>query len=222
MSARSFRSIQADPENWQSQLDYWIYLTEVFSGTPTPYPRGRASLSDDGWMGGANFGLESVPPAAALPSRPSVRFFHIDAYPGGRTPTPPAQYDWSRENESRLSQEDQKQAVNKLRKQFYNPHISNIIRRLGSSKSRSGDSGVSLQDEDGKRCAICLEDFESKQFVTVTPCNHMFHEHCIVPWVKSNGNCPVCRFVIAEQNVPRQRSSGSVATSRRGANPLRI
>lgn len=50
------------------------------------------------------------------------------------------------------------------------------------------------KDEDGKSCTICLEEFEPREEVTVTPCNHMFHEDCITPWVKSNGQCPVCRY----------------------------
>ena len=54
-------------------------------------------------------------------------------------------------------------------------------------------------DEDGKNCAICLEEFEPRQMVMLTPCNHMFHEECIVPWVKSHGQCPVCRFAICER-----------------------
>ncbi|TKY66739.1 E3 ubiquitin-protein ligase RNF38/44 [Spatholobus suberectus] len=55
------------------------------------------------------------------------------------------------------------------------------------------------KDEDGKRCAICLEDFESNEEVMLTPCKHMFHEDCIVPWLTSKGQCPVCRFVICER-----------------------
>lgn len=54
-------------------------------------------------------------------------------------------------------------------------------------------------DEEGKRCAVCLEDFKGGEEVMLTPCDHMFHEDCIVPWVKSHGQCPVCRSVFCER-----------------------
>ncbi|KAJ6723552.1 ANAPHASE-PROMOTING COMPLEX SUBUNIT 11 RING-H2 FINGER PROTEIN [Salix koriyanagi] len=57
---------------------------------------------------------------------------------------------------------------------------------------------ASETEDDGQRCAVCLEDFEPRESVMLTPCNHMFHEECIVPWVKSNGKCPVCRFVLCD------------------------
>ncbi|KAI3795156.1 hypothetical protein L1987_37805 [Smallanthus sonchifolius] len=65
---------------------------------------------------------------------------------------------------------------------------------FASPRAKSGDI------EDGKSCVVCLDDFEPREMVTLTPCNHMFHENCIVPWVKSHGQCPVCRFVISEHN----------------------
>ncbi|XP_051114831.1 uncharacterized protein LOC127240295 [Andrographis paniculata] len=197
-------------ENWQSEQeeDFWIYLPDdVFPEiSPLNYGgRGRTSLLDREWMRRSSYAFPSIPPA---PPRPyPVRLLLIDAYPGARssTPPPPASYEWSRDNESRLSQEDQKQAISKLRKQLYSPHISNIIRRLGGGATSS-------QDDDGKTCAVCQDDFETKQFVTVTPCNHMFHEECIVPWVKSQGTCPVCRFAIADNH---RRSGTTTATARR-------
>ncbi|KAI3465859.1 hypothetical protein Pfo_022522 [Paulownia fortunei] len=207
------------PENWQSGQDYWIYLpTNLSDFVPARSlnPRGQTR---DPWLlfeersVGPNYGLASF--RAAAPPRPSVPLLLIDDYdthPRARRPvpdTPPRYYEpWynllqeeeqsrrSPEEQSRLSPEEQKQALNKLRKQLYSPHISNIIKRL-STKSTGSYTGSSVQDDDGTRCAVCLEDFETKQFVTVTPCNHMFHEDCIVPWVKSQGKCPVCRFVIA-------------------------
>lgn len=161
----------------------------------------------------------SFPPAQI--SRPSAPLLYFDDTYHGRPDSPPPYHQpWNERGssgeESRLSPEEQKQAVNKLRKQLYSPHINSIIRRLGtkSSGSSSPGPGGSLQDDDaGKRCAVCLEDFETKQFVTTTPCNHMFHEECIVPWVKSQGKCPVCRFVIAEKSPP-QWSRNNVASSR--------
>ncbi|KAK6141250.1 hypothetical protein DH2020_025005 [Rehmannia glutinosa] len=198
----SSRNNRPPSENWQSGHEYWIYLpTNYYSPSGTSLnPRG--GTRDPWWLfeerstRGPNYGLASFPSAA--PARPSLPLFLIDDYvPTPMTQTPPTYYiprysPASAEEESRLSPEMQKQAVNKLRKQLYSPHINNIIKRLGTKST--GNSSV--QDDDGKRCAVCLEDFESKQFVTLTPCNHMFHEDCIVPWVKSQGKCPVCRFII--------------------------
>ncbi|CAJ2674489.1 unnamed protein product [Trifolium pratense] len=52
------------------------------------------------------------------------------------------------------------------------------------------------------QCAICLEEFcnESKPKIVRTKCMHVFHEHCIVRWLKQCGItsrlylCPLCRF----------------------------
>lgn len=63
-------------------------------------------------------------------------------------------------------------------------------------------------DEDIKRCSVCLEDFEPKEEVMMTPCDHMFHEECIVPWAKSHGQCPVCRHTLFDQ-LPSNISGNS-------------
>ena len=50
-----------------------------------------------------------------------------------------------------------------------------------------------------KDCAICKEQFSLKTedpdelMVVTLPCQHIFHEPCITPWLKSSGTCPVCR-----------------------------
>ncbi|KAM7503297.1 hypothetical protein LguiB_002201 [Lonicera macranthoides] len=118
------------------------------------------------------------------------------------------------QEDSLLTQHEQTNALNKLKKEIYNPTPKRMIQRINlyyrdnAAGTRSNDKQKEL-DDDGKRCAICLDDFEPKQAVTLTPCDHMFHEECIVPWVKSHGQCPVCRFVISEQ--VRQRAVTSNA-----------
>ncbi|PPQ63841.1 hypothetical protein CVT24_009791 [Panaeolus cyanescens] len=68
-------------------------------------------------------------------------------------------------------------------------------------------------------CAVCKDQFKLQtddpdELVVVTlPCKHPFHQPCIVPWLKSSGTCPVCRFQLVaqpEQHPPaRQSVSGN-------------
>lgn len=52
-----------------------------------------------------------------------------------------------------------------------------------------------------KDCAVCKDQFTletddpDEQIVITLPCNHPFHSSCILPWLKSSGTCPVCRYV---------------------------
>ncbi|KAG9013413.1 hypothetical protein FRB94_002941 [Tulasnella sp. JGI-2019a] len=62
-----------------------------------------------------------------------------------------------------------------------------------------------------KECAVCKDTFaptteDGEEVIAVTlPCSpnpkyqHTFHEDCIVPWLKQNGTCPVCRFQLVPQ-----------------------
>ncbi|KAG7099722.1 hypothetical protein E1B28_001539 [Marasmius oreades] len=64
-----------------------------------------------------------------------------------------------------------------------------------------------------KDCAVCKEQFRletedpGEQVVVTLPCKHPFHESCILPWLKSSGTCPVCRY----QLVPQPGQHGSSA-----------
>ncbi|KAI0348286.1 hypothetical protein BDW22DRAFT_1480109 [Trametopsis cervina] len=56
-----------------------------------------------------------------------------------------------------------------------------------------------------KDCAVCKDQFQlgtedpDEQVVVTLPCKHPFHEPCIVPWLKSSGTCPVCRYQLVPQ-----------------------
>ena len=52
---------------------------------------------------------------------------------------------------------------------------------------------------------MCKEQFSlttedpDEQVVVTLPCKHPFHEGCIMPWLKSSGTCPVCRYVLTSE-----------------------
>ncbi|XP_019051417.1 PREDICTED: E3 ubiquitin-protein ligase SDIR1-like isoform X2 [Nelumbo nucifera] len=117
--------------------------------------------------------------------------------------TPPQEY-------SRLTQEEKKKVVEKLRKEVYNPPRKTKPQLYYRNKS---SISTELEEEDGeaKGCSICLEDFVLHEQVLITPCNHMFHGDCILPWVKSQGQCPVCRFMLYE---PRRSTALPIINSR--------
>ncbi|KRX07746.1 hypothetical protein PPERSA_07496 [Pseudocohnilembus persalinus] len=49
--------------------------------------------------------------------------------------------------------------------------------------------------EGEKICSICMNDYDSQEFVTILPCNtkHHFHYSCIIKWFKTSFTCPLCR-----------------------------
>ncbi|XP_024988679.1 uncharacterized protein LOC112523346 [Cynara cardunculus var. scolymus] len=116
----------------------------------------------------------------------------------------------SRQANYGLTLNEQRKAFEKLKKEIYNPIPKKLIRRLGkfyrqnAARNASGSGGQETEkeveeEEEDEKCVICLEEFEAKAVVMVTACNHMFHEDCIVPWVKSHGQCPVCRSSFYEE-----------------------
>ncbi|KAI8068229.1 hypothetical protein BC940DRAFT_238260 [Gongronella butleri] len=40
-------------------------------------------------------------------------------------------------------------------------------------------------------CSVCKDEFNAAEIVTELPCQHIFHDDCIKPWLKVNGTCPV-------------------------------
>ncbi|KAI3890139.1 hypothetical protein MKX03_020040 [Papaver bracteatum] len=44
-----------------------------------------------------------------------------------------------------------------------------------------------------KECAICLTKFRGKDKLTLLPCKHVYHPHCIGTWFISKITCPLCR-----------------------------
>lgn len=59
---------------------------------------------------------------------------------------------------------------------------------------------------DGKaECTICIDDMKLGDEVTVLPCNHWFHEECVVLWLKEHNTCPICRAPIEKRDANENR-----------------
>ena len=43
-------------------------------------------------------------------------------------------------------------------------------------------------------CSVCKEDFFIGNKMMDLPCNHYFHEECLMPWLNQHDSCPICRF----------------------------
>ncbi|XP_021864676.2 E3 ubiquitin-protein ligase ATL31 [Spinacia oleracea] len=55
-------------------------------------------------------------------------------------------------------------------------------------------------------CAICINEFTDHERLVLLPkCNHVFHPHCLSPWLASHVTCPVCRANL-ETQVPDRRT----------------
>ncbi|XP_006398553.2 E3 ubiquitin-protein ligase Praja-2 [Eutrema salsugineum] len=46
----------------------------------------------------------------------------------------------------------------------------------------------------GLICAVCKELFTLGSETTQLPCLHLYHAHCILPWLSSRNSCPLCRY----------------------------
>lgn len=71
------------------------------------------------------------------------------------------------------------------------------------------------------KCTICIEDFVTGQCAALLPCNHPFHEGCVVPWLKMHNTCPMCRapVTVGEDQHAIRDSSGRGGESSCPARP---
>ena len=65
---------------------------------------------------------------------------------------------------------------------------------------------ISKLEESNKKCAICLEKFNSKVKVIILPCIHIFHRSCINDWMEKQKNCPICKFELTKENIEQKNA----------------
>ena len=61
------------------------------------------------------------------------------------------------------------------------------------------DTSLSDDGPGQPNCSICTECFQERENVRVLPCSHIFHRHCIDPWLLNfSGTCPLWLVNIQE------------------------
>ncbi|WWC71536.1 uncharacterized protein I206_105494 [Kwoniella pini CBS 10737] len=71
------------------------------------------------------------------------------------------------------------------------------------------DEEKKLAQSTYKDCPVCKDDFAIGDEVVRIPCAHIFHPDCLIPWLKQNGSCPVCRFSLVPEEEDRARRSAA-------------
>lgn len=56
-------------------------------------------------------------------------------------------------------------------------------------------------------CGICLDDFHNGETVKRLPCGHIFHGHCVRPWLMQSHICPFCRQPAVPQDMLEGRDA---------------
>ncbi|GIL59455.1 hypothetical protein Vafri_14144 [Volvox africanus] len=70
-----------------------------------------------------------------------------------------------------------------------------------------GDGFASCQP--GELCTVCHDAFTHGVEVVELPCRHCFHEDCIMPWLRQQNTCPVCRMRLLVGNSGLNVNSNS-------------
>ncbi|ETN45890.1 uncharacterized protein HMPREF1541_00071 [Cyphellophora europaea CBS 101466] len=91
------------------------------------------------------------------------------------------------------------------------PASEDAIKNLPKKKMNKEMMG----DDGQAECSICMDNVEMDAEVTTLPCNHWFHEECVVAWLKEHDTCPHCRKPITNPENNQNQPSGSPRLSRR-------
>ncbi|KAM8879433.1 RING finger protein 150a isoform 2-T2 [Spinachia spinachia] len=67
------------------------------------------------------------------------------------------------------------------------------ISKLQVRTVRKGDKET---ESDFDNCAVCIEGYKANDVVRILPCRHVFHKHCVDPWLLDHRTCPMCKMNI--------------------------
>ncbi|CCG82660.1 Putative uncharacterized protein [Taphrina deformans PYCC 5710] len=77
------------------------------------------------------------------------------------------------------------------------------IRRITLQKGADGLAGSKIGDE----CSICQDDYTEGEVLVDLDCHHVYHEECLLSWIKTNRMCPICRTPVVEHQTPPEQDT---------------
>lgn len=112
--------------------------------------------------------------------------------------------EWERINEVMLKLENNEEVDDKEEAERIRKYIDKEREKKGITVNRFEKI---LAPDTKKECYICLKNFSKIKTVRKLYCKHMFCEECLLPWLKYNSKCPVCKFDLNtnnSDNVPNE------------------
>ena len=70
------------------------------------------------------------------------------------------------------------------------PASAAAVRKLQEVVTRTHDAAA------GSECGVCMEALALEGRARQLPCEHRFHEECIVRWLRTHHTCPLCRHAL--------------------------
>ena len=69
-------------------------------------------------------------------------------------------------------------------------------------------SGILVNTDD---CPICMDKMDRICTLSITNCDHVFHNSCLNKWRNKKNSCPMCRtFINLERELPKSKSNTNI------------
>ena len=91
------------------------------------------------------------------------------------------------------------------REQTVDPLSSEIL----DSLPRIRGADVVMEYGRNHTCSICLETCGTRDCLIKLPCQHSFHEACILEWFRQKSICPICRKRVEVESSPDLTTTGA-------------
>jgi hypothetical protein len=83
------------------------------------------------------------------------------------------------------------------------------------TSGRAGSRKALLKE----KCVVCADQFKPSDTYSQLPCNHVFHQACLFPWLQSTNTCPICRFELPTDDAKYEEKKSSTPKKTSGSSP---